>query len=132
MKIFRKTSSLGLAVMLAFGLAGTAHAQECVIGDWDVDTDAELTRDEFAAGFDSAGWFDDWDADGDGLLSEDEFGVAAGDWGLDTGALWQEWVQDDEFIEDDPLAYGLFDVWDEDDDYVLSCDEYNRFVGIVD
>lgn len=130
MKLTAKTSTLGMAVLLAFGIAGTANAQECSMGDWDTDANAELTNDEFTAGIESDDWFGAWDANEDGLLDENEFGVATSGWGLDNEMLWNDWNEDDGVLEDDPLSDGLFDVADRDRNEMLNCDEYNWFAGL--
>jgi hypothetical protein len=130
MRILNKTSRLGLAVLLAFGMAGVAQAQECVYDGWDMTSDGLLDQAEFRAGFDNEEWFDEWDDDDDELLSESEFDVGTSDWGMARTGLWADWdANEDDFIDDDEFAEGLFDVWDEDDDVMLSCDEYNAGLG---
>lgn len=126
MRLIAKTSSLGLAVLLAFGTAGVAQAQECVgAAGWDTTTDNMIDPAEFRTGFDNEQWFNDIDDDDDGLLSTDEFELGASDWGIADNELWTAWDEnEDDFIDDDEFAKGLFDVWDEDDDVMLACNEY--------
>jgi hypothetical protein len=62
--------------------------------EWDADADAELTREEFDAGFEAA-W--DWDVDGDGVAGPDE--VSDNFWDLFDG-------NDDDLIDETEYADG--------------------------
>lgn len=125
MRLIAKTSSLGLAVLLAFGTAGIAQAQDCTWDGWDTSADGMLDTAEFRTGFDNEQWFNEWDDDGDELLSEEEFDLGTSGWGMARDGMWTAWdANQDDFIDDDEFAEGLFDVWDEDDDVMLACNEY--------
>lgn len=91
---------------------------------WDLDDDGTITQDEwneFAEdfGLEDADW-DAWDADNDGTLTQAELNT-----GLTASGWYTAWdVDNDGFIEEVEYTAGIFDLWDVNDDDVLTADEY--------
>lgn len=139
MRITTRTTRLGLAAVLAFGLAGVApvHAQELgvnqdlgVFDTWDVDADGLVDQNEYRSTFHNAGWFEAWDDDDDDLLSDDEFDVGVSGWGMADQDHFDAWdVNDDEVLDENEFSVGVFDAWDEDGDSRLTSDEYDAGIG---
>jgi hypothetical protein len=97
---------------------------------WDADGDGELTEAEFDDGWNT--WFSDMDqpdyggldSDGDGLLTENEFAQ-----GFGQTQVYSEWTADGELSEDQ-FSSGLYDVYDIDDDDLITEAEYED-VGTI-
>lgn len=90
-----------LATVSAFALAlaaGPAMAQDSMMGDYDADTSASVSQDEFNTGFSESGTYANLDADQSGTLTEDELGESGGDMAfgdMDTDASGD--LNEDEF-----------------------------------
>lgn len=131
MRLNATTSSLGLAVLLAFGTAGVAplHAQanDGTFDTWDTNADGMIAGNEYRDSFRNSDWFDDWDEDNDGLLSDAEFGVGTTGWGMaGSNAEFDTWdTNNDDFLDENEFSMGVFDSWDENNDNALASDEYD-------
>lgn len=105
-----------------------------LFGLFDDDDDGVLSTSEWDEGIDA--WygentvdfsFGNWDDDGDGVLSEAEFTEALGATGLYGGlAGYDGEVTQAEFDE------GLFNWFEDDDDELLSEDEWDPLFGLLD
>ncbi|SDY89488.1 PRC-barrel domain-containing protein [Citreimonas salinaria] len=92
---------------------------------WDVNDDDILTEAEYSEGWGT--WFGDYDEvaygdldlDGDAELIEDEFHTGFGQVGV-----YDTWATDGELGEDQ-FVTGLYDVYDADDDLVVTQAEYD-------
>lgn len=64
-----------LGTVSAFALTLLAAPAVAASGDmeWDTNSDASISRDEYDAGVANSSVYDEWDANDDGQLSEDEF-----------------------------------------------------------
>ena len=98
-------------------------------GDWDTDTNNEITETEFNEGFGEYGNFEDWDADASGTLDETEFTEGIFDnWDTDGDGTFTEndWNTWSENWFGDNADYGTFDDWDADANNELTATEFEE------
>lgn len=117
-----------LLSMLTATLACTPQAEEETFSDWDTDADAYVDEEEFSEAFLASDYVSDLDLEGEGLTYGDLYDVYFHIWDFDNDdALGrQEWQSAvDTYFEDyDAVMYGDFDDWDLDDSDQITKNEY--------
>jgi hypothetical protein len=96
---------------------------------WDTDNDMLLSKDEWFLGYDY--YYGDFiltnydaiDLDGDGLIDYNEYtGV------LRDTEFYTQWdIDASEYLSEEELAAGVFNIWDIDNSNALELDEYTEF-----
>lgn len=120
-----------LAATTVCALALAAPAAAANMTDWDANSDAGLSNQEFRSGFESNGVFNRWDADNDGVLTENEFDSGLGDktaaFGerFGDGDVYSEWDADsDGSLTDDEFYEGVYAGYDDDEDNIIEEPEF--------
>lgn len=106
---------LTLAVVVALGAC--APAEDEIVED--TETGAELTTP------DARPPYADWDVDSDAQLARDEFG----DWTRERGVFTEWDYDQNSTIGEEEFAGGMLGIWDDNDDEMLSETEWNDNVG---
>ena len=130
-RVTRTPTTVGLAllagatIVLVTGCATTDAAQgdmgdEEVFDEWDADDDGYLDEDEFTA---NVAWFSTYDEDGDGYLNPEEFSAVGEDFAnVDDFDAYD--LNGDRLVTVDEFNSKLFDDLDEDEDGLLSEDDW--------
>ena len=116
------------AAVVALATTACATTQQEPIAYYDADDDDLVTDVEYAMAADEIGYFDRWDIDGDGFLEFDEYRTGMVEYGYDvtTFEVWDE--NDDDLLTRDELYRGTFVVLDTDRDRMLNADEMGSAV----
>ncbi len=100
-----------------------------VYGIWDLDDDELLSEAEWIEGYDYyygdyiIQGYDAIDIDGDGFIEYVEYKDV-----LDGTKFFVDWdVDASEYLSEDELAQGVFNIWDLDGDNMLDNDEFYQF-----
>lgn len=95
------------------------------LASWDADGNQELSREEWASGFEAR--YAAWDPDGDGAIGPDEAADTWRDWfdGNDDDIIdSDEWNTGVETFAFDNVDYGEMSAWDTDGNGEISADEW--------
>jgi hypothetical protein len=121
------------AAVLAAGVAGPALADvsDGGFGDWDVNDDGLVSRQEFQLGMGVLGVFRRWDSDHDGMLSDEEYRARPPEALEDQDAdVWNAWNLDgDDLLEEREVGSGYFGRYDRDGSGGLDRAEWRAFLA---
>lgn len=118
------------ALFLMFGFAACSSATEenREYGDVDIDGDAVLDDNEFAAVWDETGFYDRWDIDQDGYIDDQEWTDVPSQYRGDVNTGLQEWDSDaDQRLSEDEFRTGVYGYVDRDRDRMINEEEYNSW-----
>jgi Ca2+-binding EF-hand superfamily protein len=96
---------------------------------WDLDNDDYMSEEEWVRGYEY--YYGDYvvleymdvDIDNDGFIDYDEYYGSLAD--TDFFMTWD--ANKDNYLDEEELANGVFEVWDRDDSGVIEKDEYEEF-----
>lgn len=130
MHIKALTAAAAVAATMAIAMPGNALAQ---VDDWDTDTEAGISSDEFRAGLEGTGVFDEWDTNGDNMLSQSGFNEGLGyndaafneRFGEDYYNTWD--ANSDNNIDEDEFYSGSYSGYDADANDMIDEQEFGNF-----
>lgn len=127
-------SILNIAVILLLLLSACQGNREMVhtMGYYDTDRNDEVDPEEFNKVFANQGDFDSWDIDEDRQLTEDEwnegFNNYRSSYPYEERGLFDDWDTDnDAYVDDNEFNEGFFGMWDEDDDGLITAEEWEKY-----
>lgn len=114
----------------AAGIGDGAVAGAGGLGTWDGNSDSMLDDGEFRARFNDGDWYGDWDGDKDGNVSAEEFNTVRAGWGdapggVDENGLVDVWDADEDgLLSNDEVTTGAYSTWDRDGNRMIDTAEY--------